>query len=168
MKTLINSFVVALVALFTVSISANAQNKTKTYKLEGVWLMEYMLYDGKKEPFVCGKTYSQIKVYGKNGEYCCAEIVKDDAGVIKILPHEYGKYSYENDEYIECGRKCGKINWVDENTSKGRWKNRNDQWKRDVKLPSKLSSYIMAKCKAACEGESKEMQKLLKDNILNK
>ena len=46
--------------------------------------------------------------------------------------------------------------------------NRNDQWKRDVKFPSKLSSYIMATCKADCEGKSKEMQKLLKDNILNK
>ena len=65
MKTLINSFVVALVALFTVSISANAQNKNGN-TLEGVWVMEKVQSDGSTTPKVCDNTYTRVKIYGKD------------------------------------------------------------------------------------------------------
>lgn len=171
MKTLINSFVVALVALFTVSISANAQNKDGN-TLEGVWIFEKYHVDGKENATLPREGLSSVKIYGKNGEYCCAQIVKDNGnGVIKVKPHEYGTYSYKNGKYMECGREGGDeaIIFTGKNSFKGRFLNRYEFWVRNTNFPEELRKHILNACKAACAGDwDVKTQTLLKNHILYK
>ena len=64
MKTLINSFVVALVALFTVSISANAQNKNGKITVSPHEYGTYSYKDGKYTE--CGRDGGPINFTGKD------------------------------------------------------------------------------------------------------
>ena len=149
MKTLINSFVVALVALFTVSISANAQNKNGN-TLEGVWVMEKVQSDGSTTPKVCDNTYTRVKIYGKDGEYCCAQVFMDKNGKITVSPHEYGTYSYKD----------GKYNF------NGHWSNITEYWNRNPKFPSDLRNLIVSKCKIVLGDKNQKNQILLKEYVL--
>lgn len=137
--------------------------------LVGTWVMESMQYgDGEKR--MCNSTYSQIKVYRANGEYACAEIAKATNGSVHVLPHEYGTYTLKNGRYSEMGRpevEDDAFVVVDKNTTKGRWMNRHDVWKR-VSLPDKLVDYIVAQCKVNQEGAPKDVQQMIKTHILNK
>ena len=65
--------------------------------LVGTWVMESYQFEGEgNTKIVCGTNYSQIKVYRANGEYACAEIAKLKDGSVRVLPHEYGTYTFKN------------------------------------------------------------------------
>ena len=138
--------------------------------LVGTWVMESYQFEGEgNTKTVCGTNYSQIKVYRANGEYACAEIAKLKDGSVRVLPHEYGTYTFKNGRYSEMGRPEvaeDAFVVVDKNTTKGRWMARHDVWKR-VDLPAKLVDHIVARCKANQE-EPKDIQQLIKTHILNK
>lgn len=170
MKTFIKTIAIAIVAMVFGFNSANAQNKNAKVSntLEGVWVMEKIITDGKKDAFICGEFYSRVKVYGNNGEYCCAEILMNKEGIVTVLPHEYGTYSYKNGKYTECGRVCGDdaIVWSGENSFHGRWMKNTEYWNRNPKFPNNLRNHILSTCKLSLA--SKSMQSLMKQYILNK
>lgn len=156
-----------LVGIFTLLVltiaSAQAQQKAKIAdkELVGVWLMESMQYEGEKK-IECGTNYTQCKVFGANGEYACAEVVKQKDGTYVILPHEYGTYTLKDGVYTEMGRAPykGNFEWVDKTHFKGQWKNRHDVWKKSLNIPEKLTNFIVDKCKAN-QAPGAEMQKLI-------
>jgi hypothetical protein len=145
MKVLLMMVVVLMSAL-----QVNAQTtKVADKELVGTWMMVSMQYDGEKT-IVCGKEsgYSQFKYYGADGEYACAELALTK-GKIVVMPHEYGKYSFKNGVYSEMGRPAVKpeeMQLIDKTTFKGRWKNRNDIWKK-INLSDKAVKYILDCCK---------------------
>ena len=132
------------------ALQVNAQTtKVADKELVGTWMMVSMQYDGEKT-IVCGKEsgYSQFKYYGADGEYACAELALTK-GKIVVMPHEYGKYSFKNGVYSEMGRPAVKpeeMQLIDKTTFKGRWKNRNDIWKK-INLSDKAVKYILDCCK---------------------
>lgn len=141
-----------------------AQQRVADKELIGVWLMESMQFEG-EEKTICGKDYSQIKVYRANGEYACAELVKSKDGKCTVLPHEYGTYTFKNGNYTEMGR-SGILLMDDNNTFHGKWMNRHDVWKkRDI--PEKLVNFIVEKCKVA-QNNSPVMQDLMKKYVFTK
>lgn len=141
-----------MVVAFMSALHVCAQTAKVTDKdLIGAWVMEWMQFDGEKK-IVCGKEsgYSQFKYYGADGEYACAEVALKKDGKIVVLPHEYGTYTYKNGVYSEMGRpalKPDEMQLIDKNTFKGRWKTRNDIWKK-VTLSQKTVRYIVDACKA--------------------
>ncbi len=143
---------------------ACAQNKKMPDKsIVGTWVLQSVQYEGEQK-LVCGKEYSSVKYYGPTGEYACAEITFEGKEY-KILPHEYGTFTYNDGVYTEMGRKG---NWYmpDSVTGTGQWYNRHDVWKK-VKLPEKLRLEIINRCKAN-RTASPEIQKLIHQYILNK
>lgn len=153
---------------------AVAQSNVANKELICVWLLESMQYDGENK-ILCGTSqgktktvnvapnYAQIKVYRANGEYACAEIVKLKDGKYKVLPHEYGTYSFKNGKYIEMGR-IGNLKLVNATTFTGRWKNRSDVWKKHNNIPAKLVNHVVDKCKAH-QSESADMQQSIKKYV---
>lgn len=160
----------ALVAIMLLSLltpdTATAQQKVSDKEIIGVWVMTSMKYDGEDKELI-SDSYSQVKVFRANGEYACAEIAKRKDGKYVILPHEYGTYWLKNGIYSEMGRKPIKWNWIDKVTTKGKWYNRNDAWRKVVNMPNELSQHIVDKCKAAQDSPEK-MQKLMKQYIFSK
>ena len=132
--------------------------------VELVYFLSRCLVIGKNH---INEDYNQIKVYRANGEYACAEIVKDKQGNYVILPHEYGTYSLKNGMYSEMGRKAIKYEWVDKVTSRGHWFNRIDEWKKVVDMPEELTQHVVEKCKAA-KTSPERIQKLIKQYIFKK
>ena len=164
MKTTDFKRLVGILTLLVLTIaSAQAQQKAKIAdkELVGVWLMESMQYEGEKK-IECGTNYTQCKVFGANGEYACAEVVKQKDGTYVILPHEYGTYTLKDGVYMEMGRAPykGNFEWVDKTHFKGQWKNRHDVWKKSLNMPEKLTTFIVDKCKAN-QAPGAEMQKLI-------
>ncbi len=151
MKTrVINPLSIIFTIMMLISLNASAQNyKAADSDLHGIWIMESMQFDGEKK-VMCGRAtgYTQFKYYGADGEYACAEIVRQKDGTIKVLPHEYGTYTFKDGWYSEMGREKIKdaITWVDKQTTKGRWKNRSDIWKK-VDMPKPAVKYILDCCK---------------------
>lgn len=141
-------FIIA-VALMSV-LQVNAQNAKPTDKdLVGIWYMESMQWEGEKKT-MCGKEtgYTQIKYYGADGEYACAELALSKEGKVIVMPHEYGTYTFKDGWYSEMGREKIKdaIVWVDKTTTKGTWQKRHDIWKK-ITLPEKVLKYILDCCK---------------------
>lgn len=146
--------------------SAFAQAKVADKEIVGLWIMTSMKWEGENKNHI-NEAYNQIKVYRANGEYACAEIVKDKQGNYVILPHEYGTYSLKNGMYSEMGRKAIKYEWVDKVTSRGHWFNRIDEWKKVVDMPEELTQHVVEKCKAA-KTSPERIQKLIKQYIFKK
>ena len=124
------------------------------------------MYEGENKNMI-NDSYNQIKVYRANGEYACAEIVKGKNGKYVIMPHEYGTYYLKNGMYSEMGRDPIRYNWVDKNTSRGRWYNRVDEWKKVIGMPEELVQHIVDKCKPLAESPAK-MQELMKEQKQHK
>jgi hypothetical protein len=140
--------IIAMALMSAVQVSA--QTKVADKELIGVWIMESMQFDGEKK-IVCGKEsgYTQFKYYGPDGEYACSEIVLTKDGKVVLMPHEYGTYTFKNGVYSEMGRPAVKptdMVLIDKTHFKGRWKNRNDIWKK-VDLPDKVVRHIVNACK---------------------
>lgn len=143
-----------------------AQVKVADKEIIGVWVMSSMKYEGEGKELITDK-YEQVKIYLANGEYACAEIVKNSNGLYCILPHEYGTYSLKDGKYTEMGRESGTIGWVDKRTFRGRWFKRMDEWKKVDNMPEKLTQHIIGKCKAA-QASPANMQVLMKKYIFSK
>ena len=120
-----------------------------------------MQYEGERK-IECGKAsnYTQVKVYRANGEYACAEIVRNKDGQCRVLPHEYGTYTFKNGVYTEMGREPSVLVLTDKTHFKGRWMNRHDLWKKAANMPEKLTQYIVDRCKEN-QGPGSDIQKLI-------
>lgn len=167
MKT---SFIRKVSMMFVVAVAtmlgtgyAKAQQKVAEKELIGVWIMDSYCYEG-EEKVVCGKDYSQVKVYRANGEYACAELVKLKDGTCKVLPHEYGTYSFKDGKYVEMGRDSN-LNLEDKNTFTGHWKNRHDVWKKSKDMPDRLVDYIVDLCKIN-QGPSDDIHQMIRKYIM--
>lgn len=146
--------------------SVKAQAKVADKEIIGVWIMSSMKFEGENKELI-SDSYNQVKVYRANGEYACAEIVKQNNGTYRILPHEYGTYYLKNGQYSEMGRKPIAYQWVDKTTSKGRWMNRIDIWKKVTDMPEALTQHIVDKCKAN-QASPENIQQLMKKHIFKK
>jgi hypothetical protein len=139
-------FFLALIMSACVSAgNVMAQQKVDDKELIGVWTMESMQFEGEGKVML-GGDYARVKVYRAGGEYACAEIAKLKSGEFKIVPHEYGTYTFKDGKYTELGRE-GIVVMVDNNTFKGRWKNCHEVWKKKGNVPTDLINYIVEKCK---------------------
>lgn len=164
--TKFTAFIAIMVLSLLHSTDAAAQAKVADNEIIGVWIMESMKYVGEQKNHI-GENYNQVKVYRANGEYACAQIVKQQNGKYQVLPHEYGTYYLKNGMYSEMGRKPIKYEWVDKTTSRGHWMNRIDTWKKIVDFPEALTQHIVDKCKAN-QASPEDMQQLMKKHIFRK
>ena len=157
---------------FAVSAPCSAEEFCDNPDLYGTWVLESMQYEGEKLIQCRSNGYTQIKYYGRDGEYACVQfftINSDDGSKkITIAPHEWGKpaFWYRNGQYSEMGREPIKdgITWVDKNTTKGVWMNRHDVWKR-IELPKPLLDYILNYCRTT-KSDSKEIQSMMKQYLM--
>lgn len=152
-------------ALLMCAVTTNAQTANVTDRdLIGVWTLEWMQFDGEKK-MMCGKTtgYSQFKYYGPDGEYACAEIVLTRDGVVVVIPHEYGTYTFKNGVYSEMGRPASELMLTDKTHFRGRWKTRNDLWVKHPSMPDKVVRYIVDRCKM--KEAPTDVQQLIKQSM---
>lgn len=153
-----------LFAMF-ISSSVMAQKaKTTDKDLIGVWILESMKFEGKKDNYI-GEDYNQIKVFRANGEYACAEVARINGTETMILPHEYGTYTYKGGKYTECGRN-GTVIMLDKTHFEGQWNNRHDKWRKVTNMPAELVDYVVDKCKR--QNDPKNIQTLTNKFILSK
>ena len=162
--------VIVVMAMACIS-SLTAQTTDK--RLLGAWIMESMQFDG-EEKILCGSKetpYTQFKFYGADGEYACAEIVRQENGEFVVIPHEYGTYTYKNGVYSEMGRPAvakEDMVLIDKDTFKGRWANRNDVWKKKTNLSKEAIDYIITLCKMAKQKPSAEVQKSIEQSMFSR
>ena len=161
----IKQITLTLAALLLCALQVNAQTaRVADRELIGAWTMEWMQYDGEKK-LVCGKTtgYTQFKYYGPDGEYACAEIVQTRNGVVVVMPHEYGTYTFKNGVYSEMGRPASELVLTDKTHFRGRWKTRNDLWVKHPSMPDKVVRYIVDCCKM--KETPTDVQQLIKQSM---
>ena len=161
----IKQFTLTLAALLLCALQANAQTaRVADRELIGAWTMEWLQYDGEKK-IVCGKTngYTQFKYYGPDGEYACAEIALTRDGVVVVMPHEYGTYTFKNGIYSEMGRPASELKLTDKTHFRGRWKTRNDLWVKHPSMPDKVVRYIVDRCKM--KETPTDVQQLIKQSM---
>ena len=145
---------------------ALAQVKVSDKEIVGVWIMTSMKYDGEDREYI-SENYSQIKVYRANGEYACAEIIRQSDGKYYVAPHEYGKYTLKNGMYSEMGRKPIPYGWTSKTTSTGRWQNIIGCWKKVTDMPEAVAQHVVDKCKAA-QSSTENIQQVMKKPIFSK
>lgn len=143
-----------------------AQAKVDDKEIIGVWIMKSMKFEGENKELI-SDSYNQVKVFRANGEYACAEIIRQRDGSYYIAPHEYGTYYLKNGMYSEMGREESRHEWVSSTVFKGRWKNRVDSWKKVKDFPESLTQHIVDKCKAK-QASPKDMQQMMKKYIFGK
>lgn len=161
----IRQTIMTLAALLLCAIGANAQTaRTTDRDLIGAWTLEWLQYDGEKK-IECGKTtgYTQFKYYGADGEYACAEIVVNKDGVVVVMPHEYGTYTFKNGVYSEMGRPASELKLTDKTHFRSRWKTRNDSWVKHPQMPEKVVRYIIDRCKV--KETPSDVQQLIKQSM---
>lgn len=159
----------------TTAISVKAEEFSDNPNLYGTWIMESMQHEGEQVILCHNLGYTQVKYYGKNGEYACVEFYKkkDDRGnfYMETYPHEYGKpghgFLFKKGDYVEMGRPTEKGDLVilDANTIRGRWKKRTDIWKR-INLPKALLDHILTAARIHQEAWSPEYQSMLLKNLM--
>ena len=145
---------------------ALAQVKVSDKEIVGVWIMTSMKYDGEDREYI-SENYGQIKVYRANGEYACAEIIRQSDGKYYVAPHEYGKYTLKNGMYSEMGRKPIPYGWTSKTTSTGRWQNIIGCWKKVTDMPEAVAQHVVDKCKAA-QPSPENIQQMMKKHIFSK
>lgn len=161
----IKQITLTLAALLLCALQANAQTaRVADRELIGAWTLEWMQYDGEKK-IMGGKTtgYTQFKYYGPDGEYACAEIVLTRKGVVVVMPHEYGTYTFKNGVYSEMGRPASELVLTDKTHFRGRWKNRSDSWVKQPNMPEKVVRYIVDYCKT--KEAPTDVQQLIKQSM---
>ena len=154
-----------LAALLLCATQVNAQTaRVADRELIGAWTMEWMQWDGEKK-IVCGKTsgYTQFKYYGPDGEYANAEIVLTRDGVVVVMPHEYGTYTFKNGVYSEMGRPATEQVMIDKTHFRGRWKTRTDMYVKHPSMPDKVIRYIVERCKT--KQTPSDVQQLIKQSM---
>ncbi|MCI5758258.1 MAG: lipocalin family protein [Alloprevotella sp.] len=144
---------------------AQAPLKVPDREIVGVWLLKTLRFDGEDREYVSAN-YTQVKIYGANGEYACAEITRTDKGLCTIFPHEYGTYTLKNGRYSEMGRDAVNIGWTSRTTFGGRWKNTIVSWQKAANFPEALRQHILEKCKAARQSPE-NMQAAMRQHIFH-
>lgn len=163
------TLLVALLALFT---SMPTQAQVKDQYLTGVWTLELIKRpDGDVFPQGYATGYLRIKIFGADGEYCCAQIrMRDDKNVM-IIPHEYGKYTYDGKFYSEMGRAPLPVSEAvikkDKNTFGGYFMKTYEQWKRRKDIPKAVIDEVMRLCNPS-SAMDKSMQKQMMDCFFKK
>lgn len=150
---------IVLILLFCMAVPVSAQRTEKTVpdeELKGVWV--YTSYKVGDKMF--GNDFHSIKIYGENGEYCCARAQKLRCGTYRILPVDYGTYVFRNGEYTECGRK-GNLNLVSSTEFNGMYIGRLECWEKVEDFPQELKHYIVNECRKAVLGDDMELQNLM-------
>lgn len=150
---------IVLILLFCMAVPMSAQRTEKTVpdeELKGVWVYtSYMVGDK-----MFSNDFHSIKIYGEDGEYCCARAQKLRCGTYRILPVDYGTYVFRNGEYTECGRK-GNLNLVSSTEFNGMYIGRLECWEKVVDFPQELKLYIVNECRKAVLGDDMELQNLM-------
>ena len=159
-------FLLAAALMLSTSLLAKSP-KVDDKELVGFWIMESMQWEGEKVT-ECGlkNGYTQIKYYGADGEYACAEIALDKkSGKVVVMPHEYGTYWFRNGQYSEMGREATSdgLVLVDQNTFKGKWKTLHQVWKKQSDMPKEVVDFIMDKCRTL--NASDELQRKMKASL---
>ena len=113
--------------------------------MTGVWKFNGYT-NGKGEKIDGGKNFSAVKIYNPDGEYCFAQFFIYADGTVDVKPHDYGRWSYKNGQYMECGRK-GEIISLTKKEFRGKWNGLEDSWLRVDGLPEKFTTYIMSMCR---------------------
>lgn len=131
-------------------------------ELVGVWI--YTKYQVRDKFF--SNDFSSIKIYGSDGEYCCAQVQRLKSGAYKIIPYDYGTYIYRNGEYTECGRK-GNLNLVSPTEFNGQWIGRIEHWEKVEGFPSELKSYIIKECRKIVLGDDEVYQQMIDKYWIN-
>lgn len=163
-KNLLKSLcaIIMIIATATATTAQTSPNIPDD-ELKGVWI--YTSYKAGNITF--DNDFPSIKIYGENGEYCCAQVCKLRSGAYKITPHAYGVYIYRNGEYTECGRK-GDLNLTSPTNFHGSWMGRTEYWEKATNFPSELRDYIMSECKKSVLGDDKEYQELIDKHWINR
>lgn len=174
-KFTFKSVLTALIAAlsFIGSAPCSAEEFSDNPDLYGTWVLESKQYQGEKAVQCRSNGYTQVKYYGRDGEYACVEIcsvrIGNNESSIQIFPHEYGEkaFSLKGNMYSEMGRAPIKdaIVFSDKNTIKGVWMTRHDVWKR-IELPKPLLDHILATCRITRDSHSKEIQGLMKKYLM--
>lgn len=155
----------AAVILFVMNVvDAEAKTKPKDKDLIGVWVMSSLTYEGEDENLL-GDNYTQVKVYGADGEYACAQVIKLQDKTYQVLPHEYGKYTFKDGKYTEMGRD-GEVVLVDKETFTGHWENQFNTWKKVTDIPDELVKFVVNKCKSL-QQPSEKLQLQLRKYVFN-
>jgi hypothetical protein len=166
-RNILQKFILFLVILMMTFIGSNktiAQRRVADKELIGEWMLKSMQYEG-EEKIICGKEFTQIKIYRANGEYAAATLFKNKNGTCSIIASDYGTYSFKNGKYIEMGRP-GIVVMQNKTTYYGKWQNRHDVWKKSA-VPAKLVNFIVEKCKVA-HNNPKTMQDLMRKYVFTK
>lgn len=136
---------ICMMMLAVTTVSGQTNYRPADKDIVGAWILKLVAFDneGRVAP---GPEIVRIKIYRSNGEYACAEIVKNKNGETRIAPHEYGTYSYKNREYYEMGRK-GSLTFINHDTFNNRWKTSSETWTRLKNPPAKLINFLVEKCR---------------------
>ena len=156
-KCCLGSVVKILLCSMAIPISAQTMGKiVLDEELKGVWV--YTSYRIGDKMF--DNDFHSIKIYGEDGEYCCARAQKLRCGTYRILPVDYGTYVFRNGEYTECGRK-GNLNLISSTEFNGMYIGRLECWEKIVDFPEELKLYILNECRKAVLGDNVELQNLM-------
>lgn len=166
MKKFFSINVLSAFAVFFVPVWLFAQignGRVADEELKGVWV--YTSYRIGERVFA--NDFPSIKIYGENGEYCCARAQKLRCGTWRILPVDYGVYVFRNGEYTECGRK-GNLNLTSPTTFNGMYIGRLECWEKVVDFPVELKRYILEECRKAVLGDPEMYQGLIEEYWIGK
>ena len=160
MKTTILKSVSVMFVLIVTALSVRAQSPVPD-DLKGVWV--YTHYRVGNQTFQ--RDFPSLKIYGDDGEYCCATVGTLYNGALVIVPHAYGTYVYRNNEYTECGRK-GDLHLTSPTTFHGEWMGRIEHWKKVEDFPVELREYVKQQCRRTMLGDPEELQPLIMEHII--
>ena len=159
MKSFCFNKVFPVLLFLLITLSASAQNTLEPVpdeELKGVWVYTRYEAGGK----VYENDFHSIKIYGDDGEYCCARAQRLRSGAYRVLPVDYGVYVYRNGEYNECGRK-GNLNLFSPTNFNGMYIGRLECWEKVPDFPEELKDYIVEECRKAVLGDEKKYQLLM-------
>ena len=157
------SLFLLFVFLFRAVVAQDVSCHVPDEALKGVWVYTSYSVGGK----VFDNDFLSIKIYGDDGEYCCARAQKLNCGTYRILPVDYGTYVYRNGEYTECGRK-GNLNLVSETSFNGMYIGRRECWEKVVDFPAELRRYIVEECRKAVLGDAQIYQEMMGKYWINR
>lgn len=156
-------FLLLFVSSFKFVLAQESAAPVSDEELKGVWV--YTSFSIGEKSF--DNDFLSIKIYGDDGEYCCARAQKLNCGTFRILPVDYGTYVYRNGEYTECGRK-GNLNLVSATSFNGMYIGRRECWEKVVDFPAELRRYIVEECKKAVLGDAQMYQEMMEKYWINR
>lgn len=170
-KTYLRKMAAVMLMSLTVLFSGHSLITAQTTgvadkRLVGVWILQSMHHPVSGSTMKFGETFSRVKIFGADGEYTCVQVIKTSDGVCKVVPHEYGTYTYKNNAYSEMGRAeaSNVITWKDKNTFTYQWNTYIETWKKATNFPTELRAYIVNLCRVT-PTPPENMQKLIQKHV---